>query len=79
MTLSPADRAAVLDKVAEGIREELRKSVDLESLIMLPLDAVAALTLMSPAHVQRVMAVKPLGKRKKGVSLKELKAYLKQP
>ena len=76
MTLSPRDRATVLDLAAEKLVAALRAESDLDELITLPLDAAAAFLGMSPANVARTMETRAMGKRKRGISLKTLKQQL---
>ena len=47
------------------------------ALVVLPLDAVGAMTGLGPKQVARVMQTVPLGARKRGVTLKELNSYKK--
>lgn len=77
MTLSPQDRMAVIEQVAAKLVAEIRATVDLEDLITLPLDAVGQMVGLGPTQVARVMETRMMGMRKKGVSLKTLKKYLK--
>ncbi len=79
MNLSPEDRTAVLDMVAEKLVRKLCAAVDLDELIAMPVDAVCQMTGLSPAQVRREMPTRPMGKRKVGVSLKTIKTYLKIP
>lgn len=79
MILSPTDRAEVLDKIADKAWAEIRESMDVEDLICLPIDTVAIMTGLGATQVRRVMETRPMGKRKRGVSLKTLKAYQAKP
>lgn len=75
--LSPDDRLAVLDMVAEKLAAGIRHGIDLDELIAMPIDAVVQMTGMSAAQIRRDMPTRMMGKRKLGVSLKTIKTYLK--
>lgn len=49
--------------------------VDLEDLFTLPIDAVGQMVGLGPTQAARVMPTRPMGKRKLGVSLKDIRAY----
>jgi|688.fasta_scaffold1639602_2 hypothetical protein len=76
MTLSPNEREKVLRMVADQMLAEIRQGLDLDDLVTLPLPAAAAIIGIGPAQAQRVLKTRPIGKRKRGVSLKNLKAFL---
>lgn len=72
MNLSPTDREKVLEMVAAGIIDEIRKTVDLPDLISVPVSFVSQITGLSRSQVERTFKIRPMGKRKNGVSLREL-------
>ena len=75
MNLSPTDREKVLEMVAAGIIEEIRKTVDLPDLISVPVSFVSQITGLSRSQVERTFKIRPMGKRRNGVSLRELMDY----
>jgi hypothetical protein len=79
MILSPSERDAVIREVARLLIEELRKTTDLEDLITLPLDAASAIIGLGPKQASRVLKTRPMGTRKLGVSLKEIRRYQQDP
>lgn len=79
MILSPSERDAVIHEIARLLVEELRKTVDLEEFITLPLDAVGAMLGLGPKQVSRVLKTRPMGVRKLGVSLKEIRRFQQGP
>ena len=75
MTLSPTDRAAVLDMAAEKLATAIRGQIDLAELMTVPTSMVSQLTGLSRSQVERTFQIRPMGKRKNGVSLKQLQTY----
>lgn len=75
MNFSPESQARIERMAAEMIVDELRKKVDFEELITLPLSTVAHLVGLSPKQAGRVMTTRPMGTRNRGVSLKALREY----
>lgn len=79
MNLSPEDRAALIEVLAVKIMAKLEAEVDFPSLITLPLDAVAQCVGLGPTQTARVMPTRSMGKRKLGVSLRDLLDYQARP
>jgi hypothetical protein len=79
MTLSPQDRAAVIELAATKLVAEIRQGCDLAELVTLPVGAVGQMIGLGAAQVARVMTTRPMGARKRGVSLKTLQTYLSKP
>ena len=75
--LSPAAGREVLEMVADKLVARIFAQCEPETLVVLPLDAVGAMTGLGPKQVARVMATVPLGARKRGVTLKALNDYKK--
>jgi hypothetical protein len=66
---------AVNELVAQKIMERLEELVDFPSLITLPLDVVGQCLGLGPAQVRRRLPTRPMGVRKRGVSLRDLLDY----
>ena len=77
MNLSPEDKVAVLDMVAEKLAKAMTSGIDLDDLIAMPVDAVCQMTGMSASQVRREFPTRPMGKRKLGVTIRNIKTYLK--
>lgn len=78
MTLSPAERAAVLRMVADHLVEEFRAEAggDLSTLIVLPLQAAGAHLGLTPRRVAQKLPTVRLSPGKHGVTLSDLRAYI---
>lgn len=76
MTLSPSDRAAVLELAADKIASAIRTEFDLAELMTVPVSMVTQLTGLSRAQVLRSFTIRPMGKRRNGVSMKALQAFI---
>lgn len=76
MTLSPSDRAAVLELAADKIAAEIRREFDLAELMTVPVSMVSQLTGLSRSQVERSFTLRPMGKRRNGVSMKALQAFI---
>ncbi len=79
MNLSPEDRQTVLATVAENLTRELRAAIDLPALITLPAAVVCQITGLSRSQVERTFSLRPMGKRRAGVSLRDLQTYQQKP
>lgn len=77
MILSPTDRAEVLDLAAEKLASAIRAEFDLAALITVPVSTVSQITGLSRSQVERTFALRAMGKRKHGVSLRLLQDFLK--
>lgn len=75
MQLPPEMEQKVIAETARLIVEELRKTVDFEDLITLPLSVAAQMIGRSSKQTARLIPTRPMGNRSLGVSLKSLKAY----
>jgi len=75
MNLSPSDKAAVLDLAAEKLATAVRGQIDLAELMTVPTSMVSQLTGLSRSQVERTFTIRPMGKRKNGVSLKAIQEY----
>jgi hypothetical protein len=75
VNFSPESQARIERLAAEMIVDELRKTVDFEELVTLPLSTVAHIIGLSPKQAGRVLPTRPMGTRNRGVSLKALKEY----
>jgi hypothetical protein len=78
MNISQSDRNAVLDRIADRLTDDILAAFDLSEIITMPTDVVAQMTGLTAAHVARVMPTRSMGKRKIGVSLKEIKSHQQQ-
>ena len=76
MTLSPQDRAAVMELAADKIAAEIRREFDLAELMTVPVSMVSQLTGLSRSQVERSFTLRPMGKRRNGVSMKALQAFI---
>ena len=76
MTLSPSDRAAVLELAADKIAAEIRREFDLAELMTVPVSMVSQLTGLSRSQVERSFTLRAMGKRRNGVSMKALQAFI---
>lgn len=76
MNLSPSDRAAVIDLAAEKLAKDLRQECDLSELMSVPVSMVSQLTGLSRSQIERTFTLRPMGKRRNGVSLKSLTHYV---
>ena len=79
MTLSPEDRQKVIELAAARLVEEMRREMDLAELITLPLAVVSQITGLGAKQCERVFATKPMGSRRRGVSLKAIQNYQSKP
>jgi hypothetical protein len=75
MKLCPEDQRKVLEMAAASIVEELRGSIDFADLVTLPLSFVSQAVGLSPKQAARVLPVRSMGQRTKGVSLRALMDY----
>lgn len=76
MNLSPTDRAAVLELAADKIAADIRREFDLAELMTVPVSMVSQLTGLSRSQVERSFTLRPMGKRRNGVSMKALQAFI---
>ena len=76
MTLSPSDRAAVLEMAAEKLAATIRSECDLLDCVTFPVSVVSQFTGLSRSQVERTFPIRQMGKRKAGVSLKDYQAYM---
>jgi len=76
MNLSPTDRAAVLELAADKIAADIRREFDLAELMTVPVSMVSQLTGLSRSQVERAFTLRPMGKRRNGVSMKALQAFI---
>jgi hypothetical protein len=79
MNLSPEDRQTVLATVAENLTRQIRAEIDLPDLITLPAAVVCQITGLSRSQVERTFTLRSMGKRRAGVSLRDLQTYQKTP
>jgi hypothetical protein len=79
MMLSPCDRAAVLELAAEKIALAIRTEFDLAEIMTVPVSMVSQLTGLSRTQVERTFTLRPMGKRRNGVSMKALQTYISKP
>ena len=75
MNFSPTDRAQVLDLAADKLAAAIRAEFDLAELMTVPVSMVSQLTGLSRSQVERTFQVRPMGKRRNGVSMKALQTY----
>lgn len=75
MEFSPQDREKILNLAAQRLVEELRAQIDFAELVSLPVNTVAHLIGLSPKQTARVLPLRPMGSRTKGVSLRALMDY----
>lgn len=75
MTLSPTDRAAVIERAADLLAAAIRKECDLAELMTVPVAMVTQLTGLSRSQVERTFTLRPMGKRRNGISMKALQQY----
>tara|TARA_R110000868_G_scaffold51318_7_gene162900 strand:- start:1677 stop:1916 length:240 start_codon:yes stop_codon:yes gene_type:complete len=75
MNLSPTDRAAVLDMAADKLAAAIRAEFDLAEIMTVPVSMVSQLTGLSRSQVERTFTLRPMGKRRNGVSMKALQNY----
>ena len=78
MDLSPTERAAVMEMVADRIHKTMMSMQDPSELTVWPASVVSQITGLSRSQVSRTFKLRPIGKRKSGVSLKELQEYTNQ-
>ena len=78
MTLSPADRANVLEQVAAGLRAELAADGGLDDVLILPVSVVAQLLGITRQHVGRILPLTRNGTRTIGVTRSNLRDYVAQ-
>jgi hypothetical protein len=78
MKLSPSDHAAVLELTAEKLLTAIRSEFDLAELMTVPVSMVSQLTGLSRSQVERTFTLRPMGKRRNGVSMKQLQKYTNQ-
>lgn len=79
MKLSPADHAAVLELTAEKLATAIRSEFDLAEIMTVPVSMVSQLTGLSRSQVERTFQLRPMGKRRNGISMKQLQAYNARP
>ena len=79
MTLSPCERDAVLELAADKIAADIRKEFDLAEIMTVPVSMVSQLTGLSRSQVERTFTLRPMGKRRNGVSMKALQTYISKP
>lgn len=79
MTLSPTDRQTLLDMAAEKIAASIKHECDLAELMTIPVSMVSQLTGLSRTQVERNFTLRPMGKRRNGVSMRALQAYISRP
>jgi hypothetical protein len=75
MKLSPADHTAVLEMAAEKLLTAIRTEFDLAELMTVPVSMVSQLTGLSRSQVERTFTIRPMGKRRNGISMKQLQKY----
>ena len=75
MNFSPESQERIERIAAEMIVAELRAKVDFTELVSLPLSLVAQIIGLSTKQAGRVLETRPMGTRKRGVSIKVLQEY----
>jgi len=78
MMLSPQDKQTVLEMAARNVAEQVCGAIDIAELITLPLAVVSQITGMGARQVERVLPIRALGARRRGVSLKAVQQYQQQ-
>ena len=79
MEFSPAERAKIIEQASQIVAEKILAGfTDIEDLITLPMDMVEQTTGLGPTQISRRMPVRSLSQRKRGVSLKVVRNYLKE-
>lgn len=77
MMLSPQDRAEVLERAADKLADAIRAEFDLAELMTVPVSMVSQLTGLSRSQVERTFTLRPMGKRRNGISMKSLQNFIK--
>lgn len=76
ISLSPADKEAILDKAAQILANEVKSSIDLSDLVSIPLDAAEQFTGLGPTQILRRLPIRKFSPRKKLVPLRAIQEYL---
>lgn len=78
MDFSPAERDKIVNLASQIVAEKFLSGVkDIEDLVTVPMDMVEQATGLGATQIARRMPVRSLSHRKRGVSLKAVRAYLK--
>lgn len=65
-----------MELAADKIAAQIRAEFDLAELMTVPVSMVTQLTGLSRAQVLRSFDIRPMGKRRNGVSMKALQAFI---
>jgi hypothetical protein len=78
MQFSSAERAAIVDKASQIVAGKILSGItDIEDLVTLPMDMVEQTTGLGAPQISPRMPVRSLTGRKRGVSLKVVRNYLR--
>ncbi len=79
MEFSQSERAKIIEQASLIVAEKILSGVtELDDLVTLPIGMVEQATGLGATQISRRMPVRSLSGRKRGVSLKEVRRYLKK-
>jgi len=78
MEISPAEHHHIVQLASKIVADKILSGVtDIDDLVTVPMDMVEQATGLGSTQIARRMPVRSLSHRKRGVSLKAVRAYLK--